>query len=82
VGWRRELRGAKSFGDGDAVNGRNVEKKVWEAEYSAWDILRGSEEKAIEIFDLLGTLGRETKICQAEEVGPSSLECEGLAIRR
>ena len=52
-------RGAKSFGDGKAVYGRNIEKKVWEAAYSDWEILGGSEERAMEIFDLLGTLGHE-----------------------
>lgn len=59
MGWRRELRGAESFGDGEVVYGRNIDKKLWEAGYSAWGILRGSEERAMGIFDLLGTLGHE-----------------------
>lgn len=46
--------------------GRNIEKKVWEAEYSAWEILGGCEVKAMGIFDLLGTLGH--KKLEAESV--------------
>ena len=63
---RRELRRAKSFDNGKVVYGRNIEKKVWEAGYSSWEILGGSEEKAMGIFDPLGTLGH--KKLEAESV--------------
>lgn len=61
-----------------------MEKKTWEAGYSAWEILGGSEERSMGIFDLLGTLGHEklVTVCQTGELGPGSLECEGLAVRR
>lgn len=56
MSWRRELRGAKRVGNGEIVNGMNMEKKVWRTGYSALEILGCSEEGGVGIFDLLGTL--------------------------
>lgn len=82
MGWKRELRGLESFGVGELVYGRNIEKKVWKDGYPPWEILRGSKERTVGIFDLWSTLRHEKKIYQAGKVGPSSLKCEDLAIRR
>lgn len=49
MGWRRK----------SGTNGGALEKKEHKAGYSAWEILGDSEERAMVIFDLLGTLGYE-----------------------
>lgn len=50
--------------------GGTLRKRCGRAGYSAWEILRGSEERAMGIFDLLGKLGHEKQ--ETESVRPEN----------